>query len=72
MSNVNPRMFLFNSFICLLDWPRADIILVSLSHSDKISSYDNILLGGYTDDKTQMVLIKVYGDSLEVASTSKV
>ena len=46
------------------------MILVSLSHSEKLSAFDNILLGGYTDDKNQMVLIKVFGEAFD--QTSKV
>ena len=51
-----------------LDWPKADVILVSLSHSEKLSGYESILLGGYADDKNQMVLIKVFGQAFDVAS----
>jgi len=50
------------------DWPKADVILLSLGHGEKLSVFDNILLGGYTDDKNQMVLVKVFGDSFDVTS----
>jgi hypothetical protein len=51
-----------------IDWPKADVILLSLGHGEKLSVFDNILLGGYTDDKNQMVLVKVFGDSFDVTS----
>ena len=51
-----------------VDWPKADVILLSLGHGEKLSVFDNILLGGYTDDKNQMVLVKVFGDSFDVTS----
>ena len=44
------------------------MILLSLGHGEKLSVFDNILLGGYTDDKNQMVLVKVFGDSFDVTS----
>ena len=53
------------------DWPKSDIILVSLSHGNKLSAFDNILVGGYTEDKSQMVLIKIFGDSFDVATKVK-
>ena len=56
------------SYFCFLDWPKADVILLSLGHGEKLSVFDNILLGGYTDDKNQMVLVKVFGDSFDVTS----
>ena len=48
-----------------LDWPRADIMLVSLSHGEKLDMSENILLGGYTEDKSQMVLVKIFGDLVD-------
>ena len=48
-----------------LDWPRADIMLVSLSHGEKLDMSENILLGGYTEDKSQMVLVKIFGESVD-------
>ena len=59
------RSILF--FYIFADWPRADVILVSLSHGDKLDMSENILLGGYTDDKSQMVLIKVFGESADLS-----
>ena len=48
-----------------LDWPRADIMLVSLSHGEKLDMSENILLGGYTEDKSQMVLVKIFGELVD-------
>ena len=48
-----------------LDWPRADIMLVSLSHGEKLDMSENILLGGYTEDKSQMVLVKIFGEFVD-------
>ena len=70
-----PQRHLNSSFVSSLsptyksiDWPKADVILLSLGHGEKLSVFDNILLGGYTDDKNQMVLVKVFGDSFDVTS----
>ena len=40
-------------------------MLVSLSHGEKLDISENILLGGYTEDKSQMVLVKIFGELVD-------
>ncbi len=46
-----------------LDWPKEDIILVCLSEGQRLTASDNILWGGYTCDRSQMVLVKIFREN---------
>lgn len=52
------------------DWPKHDMILQRLSQGDRLTATESVLYGGYTDDKNEMVLVKVYGDSITAESKS--